>query len=196
MTSGSTMTHKKQQILNAALTLFAQQGIEATSTASIAKQADVATGTLFHHFANKQELILALYQMVKTELGQVMQPAPTCEELRDKVSDCWQQALTWAQRHPDKIRFMQHMAHNPYCSSEQHRALMATSMTYLIALLTQARAAGQIAPLPEPLVLNFCHSHFLATAALFAESPALAAQPEFQAGAFQILWQGLSPVAP
>lgn len=196
MSFGNSMTHKKQQILSAALTLFARQGIEATSTASIARQANVATGTLFHHFANKQVLILALYQTVKTELGQAIQAAPAQEGLEHQVRHCWQQALRWAQHNPAKIQFMQHMAHSPYCSSEQHRELMATSMAFLLELLEKARATGQIAPHPEALVLNFCHSHFLATAGLFAEYPELAEQPDVQDSAFQILWQGLSPIAP
>lgn len=190
------MTHKKQQLLNAALTLFAQQGIEATSTASIARQANVATGTLFHHFANKQALILALYQAIKTELGQTMQAVPAQEGLEHQVRHCWQQALGWARQNPDKIQFMQHMAHSCYCSSEQHRKLMATSMAFLLELLEKSRRAGLIAPYPEPLVLNFCHSHFLATASLFAEHPTLAEQPEYQDSAFAMLWRGLSPVTP
>ena len=45
---------KKQAILDTALTLFVSQGFYATSTASIAKTAGVATGTLFHHFASKK----------------------------------------------------------------------------------------------------------------------------------------------
>ncbi|UTV27820.1 TetR/AcrR family transcriptional regulator [Photobacterium atrarenae] len=192
MTS-NTMTQKKKQLLDAALTLFSRQGIEATSTASIAKQANVATGTLFHHFASKQALVIALYQAIKTELGQAMQTASAQEGLEHQVRHCWQQALCWAQHNPAKILFMQHMAHSPYCSSEQHRELMVTSMTLLLELLDKARCAGLIAPHPEPLVLNFCHSHFLATAGLFAEHPALAEQPEYQDSAFEMLWRGLSP---
>jgi AcrR family transcriptional regulator len=51
------LNEKKQQIMNAALKLFVENGFHGTSTAEIAKTAGVATGTLFHHFKTKQELI-------------------------------------------------------------------------------------------------------------------------------------------
>lgn len=53
-TDTKPMTDKRQAILETALRLFVDQGFHGTSTASIAKQAGVATGTLFHHFPTKK----------------------------------------------------------------------------------------------------------------------------------------------
>ncbi|MCW5843897.1 MAG: helix-turn-helix transcriptional regulator [Caldilinea sp.] len=44
------MSDKKQQLLEASIDLFAREGFWNTSTASIAKHAGVATGTLFNYF--------------------------------------------------------------------------------------------------------------------------------------------------
>ena len=52
---------KKQNILDASLKLFVERGFHGTSTAEIAKKAGVATGTLFHYFKTKEELINSLY---------------------------------------------------------------------------------------------------------------------------------------
>ena len=51
------MNEKKQSILDASLKLFVENGFHGTSTAEIAKTAEVATGTLFHYFKTKEELI-------------------------------------------------------------------------------------------------------------------------------------------
>lgn len=187
-------SNKKQQILDTALTLFVSQGIRATSTASIAKQAKVATGTLFHHFASKQALIIALYTAIKTELGAAMQQCPRQGDIQAQIRDYWQQALQWAQASPDKLRFMQQIAQDPQFGPSLHQELMAASMAFLVEQIRLAQNRGQLAPLPLELVLSFCHSHFLATANLFAEQPELAVQDAYQEGAFQILWRGLSPV--
>ena len=57
-------TDKKQAILHSALQLFVNKGFNATSTASIAKAAGVATGTLFHHFPTKNLLALVHLKLV------------------------------------------------------------------------------------------------------------------------------------
>ena len=49
---------KKEDILNAAVQLFAERGFSATSTAAIARKADVAEGLIFHHFKNKEKILL------------------------------------------------------------------------------------------------------------------------------------------
>ncbi|WP_299017327.1 TetR/AcrR family transcriptional regulator [uncultured Photobacterium sp.] len=185
---------KKQQILDSALRLFVHQGIQATSTASIAKEANVATGTLFHHFPSKQSLVLCLYSSIKSELGEAMQQCPHQQAPRQQVRHYWQQALQWAQANPEKLRFLLHIAHDPQFYTSQHQELMVATMNFLVEQIKQAQHQQLLAPLPLDLVLNFCHNHYLACANLFIEQPDLAHQRSYQDGAFQILWQGLSPV--
>lgn len=48
-------------ILRAALELFTEKGIHATTTKDIAKRAGVSEGALYRHFASKQELAEDLY---------------------------------------------------------------------------------------------------------------------------------------
>lgn len=54
------LTEKQQNILKAALTLFAEQGFDATSSSQIAKRAGVAVGSVYQHFHNKKELLMAV----------------------------------------------------------------------------------------------------------------------------------------
>ena len=48
---------KRERFLQAALKLFAANGLQNTSTAEIAKAAGTAAGTLFLYFPTKQDLI-------------------------------------------------------------------------------------------------------------------------------------------
>ncbi|PHR83956.1 MAG: TetR family transcriptional regulator [Colwellia sp.] len=50
---------KRQQILNAAINLFTEQGYAATSMDLIAKNADVSKQTVYSHFGSKDELFSA-----------------------------------------------------------------------------------------------------------------------------------------
>lgn len=53
-------TIKQKRIIEAAVTLFAEKGYSNTSTAEIAKMAEVAEGTIFKHYGTKENLLLSL----------------------------------------------------------------------------------------------------------------------------------------
>jgi len=57
------MTEKQEKIINAALTLFAEEGYRSTSTSKVAKRAGVSEGLIFRHFGNKDGLLEAIVQM-------------------------------------------------------------------------------------------------------------------------------------
>ena len=54
------MTEKQQNIFDTALNLFAEHGVDATSTSKIAIAAGVSEGLIFRHFKNKEGLLNAI----------------------------------------------------------------------------------------------------------------------------------------
>lgn len=69
-------TQTRARILAAAWQLFAEKGYEQTSTRDIALEADVATGTVFSHFANKLELLKA---GLEGKLSTLLSEAAQCD---------------------------------------------------------------------------------------------------------------------
>lgn len=59
---------KRDAICDSALELFAEKGIEATSTREIAEQAGTAEGTLYRHFDGKADLAQSLYSRCANQL--------------------------------------------------------------------------------------------------------------------------------
>ncbi|MEX0599445.1 MAG: TetR/AcrR family transcriptional regulator [Rhodothermales bacterium] len=53
---------KRDAIWEAALELFAQKGIDSTTTREIAERADTAEGNIYRHFKNKDDLIQQLFE--------------------------------------------------------------------------------------------------------------------------------------
>lgn len=51
---------KKEAILDAATELFARKGYKGTAVSEIAELADVAQGTVFHHFKSKDNLLISI----------------------------------------------------------------------------------------------------------------------------------------
>jgi AcrR family transcriptional regulator len=60
MSPAADLTH--QRLIRAALELFSSRGYHDTTTAQIAKKAGVAEGTIYRHFASKQQLLNELYR--------------------------------------------------------------------------------------------------------------------------------------
>lgn len=60
------MTEKQENIISAALELFANEGYNATSTSKVAKAAKVSEGLIFRHFGNKEGLLQAVIDSGET----------------------------------------------------------------------------------------------------------------------------------
>ena len=65
------MTDKKENILKAALELFASIGFDACSTSRIARTAGVSEGLIFRHFGNKKGLLDAIMQEAEQRIQQM-----------------------------------------------------------------------------------------------------------------------------
>ena len=53
---------KREQILSAAVRVFARQGFEATRMADVAREAGVAYGLVYHYFGSKDAVLLAVFR--------------------------------------------------------------------------------------------------------------------------------------
>ena len=53
--------------------LFIQRGFHDTPTSAIARQAEVASGTLFYHFGDKEALINEIYLTILKDLSNALQ---------------------------------------------------------------------------------------------------------------------------
>lgn len=61
----------KQNIMAAGLEVFSQKGYKSTRVEDIAKQANVTTGAIYHHFGGKSDLFLALVEKSEKKANQL-----------------------------------------------------------------------------------------------------------------------------
>lgn len=78
---------KYQRILEAAITVFAEQGFFQSTIAQIAKEAGVADGTIYLYFKNKDDILVQFYQYKTRQIFErfrdaVSQPATAEGKLR------------------------------------------------------------------------------------------------------------------
>ncbi len=82
--AGPRQANRRQDLLDAAARLFARQGFHAASMRDIARAVGMLPGSLYYHFASKDELLFAVY-------------AEGVRRIAERVDDATQRAATpWA----------------------------------------------------------------------------------------------------
>lgn len=77
------MKNKKQQIINAAILLFSEQGYKATTMRQIAKKVGITAGSLYNHVKSKENLLVEIQTKFMDDLVKKIkeyQPNASAEE--------------------------------------------------------------------------------------------------------------------
>ena len=185
--------NKKQQLLDTALALFVNQGIYATSTASIAKTAGVATGTLFHHFPSKDALVLELYKNIKQEFA--LQIAPfelDAAKLEQQAKVIWQQAIDWALANAEQQQFCLLVMQYQPLSADTKAQIFADEFGFLKEIMLFGQQHQLIANYPIGLMLESAHGQFLTSSQFFINNTDLAQDAKYREAAFNLFWQSFA----
>ncbi len=152
---------KRQKILDAALLLFSQQGLEGTSTGQIAKTAGVAKATLFHHFENKSLLIDELFRELKVELFSTLtQHTEIAEQNRYQAFKfMWMTGIEWALENPVAMKFFTNVHFDP--TTQTREVIVSQMFASLDDIILKGQQAEELMVLDINLVRHFIHSHFL-----------------------------------
>jgi len=110
---------KQRRILDAALALFAERGFHGTAVPLVAEAAGVATGTIYHYFANKEALVNAVFRDAKARLRvAVYADLDSTQEPEALFREVWRRLATFARADPVRFRFLELQDHVPYLDAE------------------------------------------------------------------------------
>ncbi|UAL44625.1 TetR/AcrR family transcriptional regulator [Shewanella inventionis] len=192
MSSNSTTTDKKQAILDAALQLFVNKGFNATSTASIAKAAGVATGTLFHHFPTKNDIMNQVFLAIKQEFADNMVTSTQFSgDIEQDAYTLWQKAIDWAIAQPLKQLFFLQYSMSADIDVTIRKQAMTSILSFVVELIEQGKQQGIIANFPSELLLENCHGQYLATIRFFTDNPHLGGDKIHRDASFTLFWHAM-----
>ncbi|SES02765.1 TetR/AcrR family transcriptional regulator [Halopseudomonas bauzanensis] len=119
---------KRSAILQAALKVFAEGGVNGVPMPVVAQEANVGTGTIYRYFESKELLVNELFREQKIAINQRLYgdldlQRPT-RELFDEV---WRRMVLFTREAPHAYRFMELQDHRPYLDEAsrqlEHEAL-------------------------------------------------------------------------
>lgn len=149
---------KREQILQAALKLFVEFGFHGTPTSRIAQEAGVSNGTLFHYFKTKDELVVALYVHIKTNLTGCIDTARVeGETVKSTFKRMFIASMYWALENPVEFRFTQQFHSSPYLGMVSHEEIMKQTR-YLMDMMNEAIEARVLKPLPTDFLFTLISS--------------------------------------
>ena len=181
----------RRVILRSALGLFTEMGFHGTSTAAIARRAEVATGTLFHHFASKTDLINALYLETKMHLRDSLAVGFDADQsVRDRLRTAMVGSLRWATDDREEYRFFVLFQESPDITVET-RAQAMRDLSTMNEILEHGRGAGVLKDLPVELLQDLAWRVIQAFIDHVASRPELVDDPAFLDLAFATLWDAI-----
>jgi len=180
---------KRNAILAAATQVVADQGLGAP-TATIAKLAGVAEGTLFTYFATKDELLNRLYLELKAELSEAMLPPEgKSSDARTRLRLGWQRYVRWGVSHPHKRKVLAQLGVSDRIT-EQSKATGQRAFTEINEMLQESISSGALRERPAAFVGAIMGSLAETTMDFMARDPAHA--DDYETSGFEAFWNAIA----
>ncbi|MBA2846669.1 AcrR family transcriptional regulator [Methanococcus maripaludis] len=183
---------KRKAIMDAALKLFTERGFHGTSTAQISKEAGVATGTLFHYFPTKEDLINNLYFEVKGDLSQAMvKDLESQVNFKDRLKKIWDNLIRWGLDNHNEFLFVGQFCNSPYISNFTREEVMKEYFT-IHKLIEDGVTDGAVKNLPLKLVIAMFYQNSRTVVQVISSYGLSKDKNKIIDEGFEVIWAGLS----
>lgn len=169
----STRVDRAALVRRAFLELVAERGFHGASMSSVAQRAGVAAGTIYVHYASKDELVLAVYRDVKRELGSAaVAEVDSDTPPRMRFETMWRNVLAHLSADPDRARFLIQVDASPY-SAPAHADVLADRDDPLMAAASTNDMVEVLVDLPPDVLYDLGFGPAVRLAASRAGEPPL-----------------------
>lgn len=185
------MQDKRQAILDTSLKLFVDQGFHATPTAKIAKEAKVATGTLFHHFKTKEELINTLYLETKDVLiREIANEVDQQTSVKGKLKQLFFNVIHWSLQYPYHHAFYYQYSYSPFIS-QITKELGEQRLQFIYDLVEEGKQNDILKSVPTDLLFESALGQINGIIKCIHENPDKFEDEEYMEQAFSLYWDAI-----
>ena len=182
---------KREQFLQAALKLFAEKGVQNTSTAVIAKEAGTAAGTLFLYFPTKQDLINQLALNIGKEQSDFIKAILDSDlSSRETFLTIWEGSLRWFFEHREAYKYYQQVR-NSKLVDESVIQESNQYFDYFYIAIQKGFTEGALKPYPFELIGEMLFESIVAVMNLIDAQPDSTKHEEYIRSGFEIFWNGI-----
>ena len=181
---------KLRAIASATFKLVEEAGLSGLTMAAIAREAGLATGTLYVYFKSKDDLLVALYEQAKTDIAaRLMHGDDPRAPFRARFQHMWLNWLDHRLKHYEQVVFLEQYYNSPWFS-EASRSLSARLVKDFVDLIESAKTHQILKDVPTQLLINSFGGSVRETSNML-RSGALTRTDAHLAMAFGICWDGI-----
>ncbi|WGD33603.1 TetR/AcrR family transcriptional regulator [Olleya sp. YS] len=156
---------KKKRIIITMLELVVKQGVHATPMSQVAKEANVAVGTIYHYFDNKNQIIEEIYIMINQDYGVVLMANLPDSHYKKQYETVWLNLYNYFVGNPLAFQFVEFVGVPPIISKE----LMHQSSSHFENVrnfFLQGIKDGHVKDVPLRLILQMCFGNVVSAVRL------------------------------
>ncbi|MEP6872797.1 MAG: TetR/AcrR family transcriptional regulator [Burkholderiales bacterium] len=181
---------KLRAIAKATFVLVEQTGLSGLTMAAIAREAGLATGTLYVYFKSKEELLVELYEQAKTVVAaRLMERDDPASPFRSRFQRMWMNWLDNRLAHYAEMVFVEQYYNSPWFT-ETSRNLSERLCKDWTDVIEAAKAQQILKDVPTVLLMNSFGGSVRETANLL-RSGGLTRTEAHLAMAFGLCWDGM-----
>ncbi|WP_112269747.1 TetR/AcrR family transcriptional regulator [Lentzea terrae] len=149
------MADRRQSLLDAALQLVEEGGLDAVTIAALTERSGMSNGSIYHHFGSRAGVFAQLYADSYGRCVAAMLPALDDRAACDVVPDLTLRYLDWVVANPSRARFL--YAAPDHADPSVKQAEFAPVLAWFLARMD----SGELRPVPpwalEPVAMGPAH---------------------------------------
>ncbi|PIE42195.1 MAG: hypothetical protein CSA47_01730 [Gammaproteobacteria bacterium] len=147
---------KRQRIINAAIKLFVKHGIQGTSMQQLAKKAEVATGSLYNYFDNKEKLLNDIFLLLTKEDKHFISTGyDDTQSIKARFAYLVERNIRFKLAYPDKFEFLHRYVYSPAIMRAVQTGTFPPNDHPLIAVIEDGKKAGLVKPVSNEELMYF-----------------------------------------
>jgi len=145
---------KRTAVIHAALDLVAEHGFHGAPMSAVAERADVAAGTIYRYFENKDALILETFRFLADMLQKiVIEGYPEGGGVRERYLHVEATLMRHLVGSPRELRFLEQFQNSPYGAHRRRELMLGKGDRNLVLdLFEEGRREGVVKDLPIPIL--------------------------------------------
>ncbi|GGU58420.1 TetR/AcrR family transcriptional regulator [Lentzea flava] len=149
------MADRRQSLLDAALKLVEEGGLDAVTIAALTERSGMSNGSIYHHFGSRAGVFAQLYADSYARCVAAMRPALDSRPAGSVVRDLVLRYLDWVMANPSRARFL--YAAPDHADPSVKQAEFAPVLEWFLDRM----ASGELRAIPpwalEPVVMGPAH---------------------------------------
>lgn len=183
------VAEKKKAIFDSALELIRNNGFHGAPMSLIAHNADVATGTIYHYFESKEQLICQLYHHCRMQAAEAINPV--LEEngsFRARFVKMWKTLFDFYKQNPSVLIFFEQFTNSPFYA---HQRQENSENRPLYDFVIEGIRTGTLRNVKPEILLTFIASAGISFAKVYLFGGLSLTEQDID-DAVDAVWEGIS----